>query len=67
MFLEYLLVVVLHTVFGVEGPRLRGMFGTELRDPVIGELGADEGPIASGELLQLLKGGRLRIGRGRVG
>lgn len=65
MFLQRLYVVILHAVFAVVGPWFRGMLRTELRDPVIGELGADEGAVASGKLLQLLKGSGLWIGRGR--
>lgn len=45
--------------FRVDDPRA---LGTELRHPVIGELGGYEGTVAVGELVQLLKGVRLWIG-----
>lgn len=51
MFLQYLNVVILHTVFGVIGPGFRGMLGTELRDPMVGELGGYVRAVTGGELL----------------
>ena len=42
MFLQDHLAVVRLTIFFVVGPWFRGMLGTELRDPIIGEFGGGE-------------------------
>ena len=56
MFLKNRRVVVDDAV--IVDPRL---FGTELRDPLIGEVGEDIGLVLIGELLQLLEGSGFRI------